>query len=367
MDFEAGESEQLGDSGYIATKDENGYITITDDQGNVITSWDSTQENTQDNQTQDNQQKDDSVSDFEVDSDEYLLIENEDGSYTIAQGGVGLDVDEAQALIDKLKQEGKIPEDAIVNTDVLPPAPTDGKTEQSATIGDYVFKTSDGKNYQVYDKEGNLVTTISSDDYEKLEDDDLKENQDEFESGNSDNAGDKSTDNTPDPTPEPPEPSPTPEPPEPSPTPEPPEPYPTPEPPEPSPTPEPPEPSPTPEPTPIPETPEYTPTKPVLPNTGDASSMVAVATGLAGVALTGAGIAGMKKREKESKKNNNLTLIEGGKSKLSYDELLKKYTNEQQEGLNDYDDLEKAAMAWVQSKDRDEWLSRNAKSKGRTR
>ena len=30
-------------------------------------------------------------------------------------------------------------------------------TEQSATIGDYVFSTSDGQNYKVYDKDGNLV------------------------------------------------------------------------------------------------------------------------------------------------------------------------------------------------------------------
>ena len=96
--------------------------------------------------------------------------------------------------------------------------------------------------------------------------------------------------------------------------------------------------------------------------------MIAAATGLAGTALTTAGIVNsVKKNKKDEKKNKNLTLIEGGKSKLSYDELLKKFTNEQQEGLNDYDDLEKAAMAWVQSKDRDEWLSRNAKSKGRTR
>ena len=95
--------------------------------------------------------------------------------------------------------------------------------------------------------------------------------------------------------------------------------------------------------------------------------MVAAATGLAGVALTGAGIAGMKKREKESKKNNNLTLIEGGKSKLTYDDLQKIYTKAQQEGSNDYDDLEKTAMAWMQSKDRDEWLPQNDKFKGRTR
>ena len=70
-------------------------------------------------------QTNDGVSDFEVNDNEYLFIKNEDGSYTIAQGGVGLSGEQHQDLIDELKQSGKLPEDAIVNSDVLPSAPTD--------------------------------------------------------------------------------------------------------------------------------------------------------------------------------------------------------------------------------------------------
>ena len=153
----AGETVNLGESGYTATKDENGNVTINDANGNVIASWTAQIENVQDNQ-QENQQNNDNVSDFEVDSNEYLLIKNEDGSYTIAQGGVGLSGQQLQDLIDELKQNGKLPEDAIVNSDVLPQAPTDemiqnGQTEQSAIIGDYVFSTTDGQNYTVKDKD----------------------------------------------------------------------------------------------------------------------------------------------------------------------------------------------------------------------
>ena len=66
-------------------------LFINDASGNVIASWTSQNENVQDN-TQENQQTNDGVSDFEVNDNEYLFIKNEDGSYTIAQGGVGLSV-----------------------------------------------------------------------------------------------------------------------------------------------------------------------------------------------------------------------------------------------------------------------------------
>ena len=342
-----GESINLGNSGYTATKDENGYVTVTDENGNLITSWDASKENSQDNQ----QTNEDSVSDFEVNPDEFLLIKNEDGSYTIAQGGVGLSHDQFQELVDELKQDGKLPEDAVIVTDILPQAPTDemianGQTEQSATIGDYVFSTSDGKNYQVYDKDGNLVTTISSDDYENIKDEQLGENQDIS------NDPDAEPDDKPtleEPTPE----EPTPE----EPTPE----EPTPE----EPTPEEPTPE---EPTPEQPTPEitYTPNRQTsLPSTGDASAAIGIGTGIAGAALVGAGAA-LRKRDdkKESKGNRNLTLIEGGKGKTTYEDLQRMYDEGILINPHDYDDdLELFAQAYVLSQKQNEKMQTNPKGR----
>ena len=343
-----GETINLGDSGYTASKDENGHITVTDAEGNLITSWDTAKEDVQDNQ----QTNEDSVSDFEVDTDEILLIENEDGSYTIAQGGVGLSHDQFQELVNKLEQEGKLPEDAVIVTDVLPPAPTDemianGQTEQSATIGDYVFSTSDGKSYQVYDKDGNLVTTITSDDYENIKDEQLGENQDIS------NDPDAEPDDKPtldEPTPDEPTPDePTPD----EPTPD----EPTPD----EPTLE--------QPTPEEPTPEitYTPNRPsTLPNTGDVSMAISIGTGIAGAALAGAGAALRKRDDKKSSKGNrNLTLIEGGKGKTTYEDLQRMYDEGILINPHDYDDdLELFAEAYVLSQKQNEQMQT---SKGRTR
>ena len=368
-----GESINLGNSGYTATKDENGYVTVTDENGNLITSWDASKENSQDNQ----QTNEDSVSDFEVNPDEFLLIKNEDGSYTIAQGGVGLSHDQFQELVDELKQDGKLPEDAVIVTDVLPKAPTDemianGQTEQSATIGDYVFSTSDGKNYQVYDKDGNLVTTISSDDYENIKDEQLGENQDMSNDPDAEPDAKPTQDEpTPDePTPDEPTPDePTPDEPTPDePTPD----EPTPDEPTPDePTPDEPTPDePTPDqPTPDEPTPEitYTPNKQTtLPTTGDASAAIAVGTGIAGAALAGAGVA-LRKRDdkKETKRNRNLTLIEGGKGKTTYEDLQRMYDEGVLINPHDYDDdLELFAQAYVLSQKQNEKMQT---SKGRTR
>ena len=372
-----GESINLGDSGYTATKDENGYVTVTDENGNLITSWDASKENSQDNQ----QTNEDSVSDFEVNPDEFLLIKNEDGSYTIAQGGVGLSHDQFQELVDELKQDGKLPEDAVIVTDILPPAPTDemianGQTEQSATIGDYVFSTSDGKNYQVYDKDGNLVTTISSDDYENIKDEQLGENQDMSNDPDAEPDAKPTQDEpTPDePTPDEPTPDePTPDEPTPDePTPDEPTPdEPTPDEPTPDePTPDEPTPDePTPDqPTPDEPTPEitYTPNKQTtLPTTGDASAAIAVGTGIAGAALAGAGVA-LRKRDdkKETKRNKNLTLIEGGKGKTTYEDLQKMYDEGVLINPHDYDDdLELFAQAYVLSQKQNEKMQTNPKGR----
>ena len=367
-----GESINLGDSGYTATKDENGYVTVTDENGNLITSWDASKENSQDNQ----QTNEDSVSDFEVNPDEFLLIKNEDGSYTIAQGGVGLSHDQFQELVDELKQDGKLPEDAVIVTDILPQAPTDemianGQTEQSATIGDYVFSTSDGKNYQVYDKDGNLVTTISSDDYENIKDEQLGENQDMSNDPDAEPDAKPTQDEpTPDePTPDEPTPDePTPDEPTPDePTPD----EPTPDEPTPDePTPDEPTPDePTPDqPTPDEPTPEitYTPNKQTtLPTTGDASAAIAVGTGIAGAALAGAGVA-LRKRDdkKETKRNKNLTLIEGGKGKTTYEDLQKMYDEGISINPHDYDDdLELFAQAYVLSQKQNEKMQTNPKGR----
>ena len=372
-----GESINLGNSGYTATKDENGYVTVTDENGNLITSWDASKENSQDNQ----QTNEDSVSDFEVNPDEFLLIKNEDGSYTIAQGGVGLSHDQFQELVDELKQDGKLPEDAVIVTDILPQAPTDemianGQTEQSATIGDYVFSTSDGKNYQVYDKDGNLVTTISSDDYENIKDEQLGENQDMSNDPDAEpDAKPTPAEPTPDePTPDEPTPDePTPDEPTPDePTPDEPTPdEPTPDEPTPDePTPDEPTPDePTPDqPTPDEPTPEitYTPNKQTtLPTTGDASAAIAVGTGIAGAALAGAGVA-LRKRDdkKETKRNKNLTLIEGGKGKTTYEDLQKMYDEGVLINPHDYDDdLELFAQAYVLSQKQNEKMQTNPKGR----
>ena len=160
-----GETVQLGNSGYTAIKHEDGSIEVKDADGKVITNWQVQEKEAEDNQeiTVDNDQEanqtqtevgpinseeltipEDYVSkDYEVSANEYLVIENADGTYTIAMGGVGLSGNQLQDLISKLQADGVIPADAQVVPGSLPSAPTDemkeqGKTEQLAQIGDYI-------------------------------------------------------------------------------------------------------------------------------------------------------------------------------------------------------------------------------------
>ena len=180
-----GETVQLGNSGYTAIKHEDGSIEVRDANSNVIASWQGQEMDIEDNQeitAGENQEIDQNEEgptfaedltvpedyahrDYEVNTDEYLVIENADGSYTIAMGGVGLSGNQLQDLISKLQSEGVIPADAQVVPGVLPSAPTDemkeqGKTEQLAQVGDYIISTTDGINYTVYSKDGTALDTI---------------------------------------------------------------------------------------------------------------------------------------------------------------------------------------------------------------
>ena len=353
-----GENVPLAQSGLTAVRDENGVITVMDADGNVITSWQA-QDVKEENQVVENTQEemDTQVSqgttipndyihkDFEVKTDEYLVIENADGSYTVALGGVGLSGSQIQDLISKLQSEGVIPADAVVTSGVLPSKPTDEMKEQGivdrvAQIGDYYIVTQDGVNYKVYASDGSALDTVIKYQEQQLEDNYETSNDPDAEVGDKadvDGPGEEIPGDKPDePTPE----EPTPE----EPTPD-------------EPTPD----EPTPD-EPTPEEPQReipSTSKSDVPQTGD-STLVSAGIGALGAAAAGAAALKNRKDKKENKEERQLTLIDGDKEKESFDNLYKKYSE-----LPNYDDLEAFSQAWTESKEGEAW--RQTHPKGRTR
>ena len=110
---------------------------------------------------------------------------------------------------------------------------------------------------------------------------------------------------------------------------------------------------------------------------GDEASLAqAVAAGLGGASLIGAGLAGRKKR----KKGINGADLDDDSFEPTYDDLelaAKQWSEseagkamqaENQANAYDYDELEAIAEQWKNSKEREEWLQQKEKqSKGRTR
>ena len=284
-----------------------------------------------------------------VNPDKYVISKNDDGSYSLALGGVGLSNQQLQDLIERLKDSGKIPQDAEVIANILPSGVTqgqanNGETDKTVQIGDHSHTSSIGHDgYVVEDNEGNKVDMTEENGFDKGEGPQLEQN---YETSNDPDAkpdfkpsepeptptptptepGDKPGEDTPTPsepeptpTPSEPEPTPTPSEPEPTPTPSEPEPTPTPSEPEPTPTPSEPEPTPTPsepEPTPTPSKPEPTPSRPepIVPsyNTPVVSNNLAkTGSGLEGVMTLAAlsGLAGaaalLKKRQLALAKDDN--------------------------------------------------------------
>lgn len=348
-----GETVQLGNSGYTATKNENGTIEIKDADGNVIIALQGQAMDISDEQENEQTQTDEGPTfsedltipedyehrDFDVNSNEYLIIENADGSYTLAFGGVGLSNNQIQDLISRLQSQGIIPADAKVTLGVLPAAPTDemkdqGKDVQISKIGDYIITTTDGVNYTVYSADGTVLDTIIKYDDQQLEDNYETSKDPDAEPGNKadvDEPGNEIPGDKPTPEPEPE-----------------------------------PEPEPTPEPTP-------SVVKGEMPQTDDPAALVG-ALAMTGVSAIGAGAASNKKR----KKGKFGKEMDDDSFEPTYDDLemtAQEWVNsnagqamqpQQQTNQYDYDELEAIAEQWKNSKEREEWLQQQ-KPKGRTR
>lgn len=359
----------IGTSGYTATMDESGNIFIKDAEGNEIYNWQAEQK-TEDVKEEDSVQTPESEGptfssditipedyehrDYEVGEDEYLVIENADGSYTIAMGGVGLSNNQLQDVISKLQKDGVIPADANITADVLPSAPTDeeknlGITNSVSQIGDFFVETTDGKTYTVYTKDGKVLDTTIKNQDDQLEDNYETSNDSDAEPGNK--AG--KDDNNPN------------------------------EPEEPGDKPVEPEPEPEPEPTPEPEQPDvpdgkgdYNPEEPIveeqvksaLPKTGDSASIAGIVAGLGGVATAAGAALGKKRKKGEDGEEVDDTF------EPTYDDMelaAKDWTeSENAKAMRnqdyDYDELEAIAEQWQNSKEREEWLQQK-QTKGRTR
>ena len=230
-----------------------------------------------------------------VNPDKYVISKNDDGSYSLALGGVGLSNQQLQDLIERLKDSGKIPQDAEVIANILPSGVTqgqanNGETDKTVQIGDHSHTSSIGHDgYVVEDNGGNKVDMTEENGFDKGEGPQLEQN---YETSNDSDA-------KPDLKPSEPEPTPTPTPTEPGDKPG-----------EDTPTPSEPEPTPTPsEPEPTPSRPE-----PIVPsyNTPVVSNNLAkTGSGLEGVmtlaALSGlAGVAALlKKRQLALAKDDN--------------------------------------------------------------
>ena len=360
--MEYGETVQLGQSGYTATKHEDGSIEVKDADGNVIASWEGQEMDLENNQetvideTQNVEQTEDGPTysqditvpddyeskDYVVNQGGYLILKNSDGSYVIAMSSVGgLSNFQLQDLISRLQAEGVIPVGAKVIADNLPSGLDkddieQGKTSEIVQIGDFYFESVDGVNIKVSAEDEQNLTAIEENDEHIYENGDISQNPDAQIGENDGKPGHDDINPN-----EPEEPTDKPE----------------------EPTPE--------EPTPEEpggqggdETPEPAPEVEVstgLPQMGD-SSALAVGLAAAGTALAGAGLAGSRKRKKGLKDDkNNVNDLDDLES-TAYEWA----DSDEKADLKDYnyDELLRIAEEWHNSEERKEWLQQ---SKGKTR
>ena len=100
---------------------------------------------------------------IEISVDEYIVIQNEDGSYDLSLSGTGLSAMDAIDLKDSLQQQGKLKKDAKVDINVLPTAPSQfskeaGNTISSSRTTNNCYQTMDGHTYYISNNEGKAIT-----------------------------------------------------------------------------------------------------------------------------------------------------------------------------------------------------------------
>ena len=106
-----------------------------------------------------------------VNSNDYLIYQNQNGVYSLLLGGEGLSAHNLIDLMNKLKVENKIPITAEIIPTILPSAPTpemkmQGINEITTQSGDLIITTMDGQNYIFKDSYGHTVDLMISGQYE---------------------------------------------------------------------------------------------------------------------------------------------------------------------------------------------------------
>ena len=350
--LKTGETVQLGNSGYTAYKDADGNIIIKNADGEIVYNWE-VQEEVKDveqvveNQMDDSQQGSQNITvpedfeskEFDVEPNEFIVTSDSNGDYYFGLGGVGLSNAQFQDLLAQLQKDGIVPADVDYTLFVLPSAPTEEMINAGMT--ERILKVSD-KLYVGMDINGKIIFHSSDrailDNTLEYVNEQLEENHETSKDPNAETGnkvdGDEPGNEIPEEKPEQPE-EPTPEP----------------------------EPEPTPE-TPAEEEKTSQTSKSDIPQTGDPTIAYTV-LGLAGAASVGIGAASKKRQNKNGdKESRNLSVIDGGKPKITYEDLENMAKEGKKINPHDYDDdLELFAKAWVLSEEQKEQL--NSKSKGR--
>jgi hypothetical protein len=101
-----------------------------------------------------------------VKNDEYIVLKMNEKEYLLCCGGVGLQPNQLQNLINGLKENGIIPTDAQVLPGVLPSTPTpemiaNGTKEIVAKLGDYSFRKVGEDNYLIKDANDMAITATN--------------------------------------------------------------------------------------------------------------------------------------------------------------------------------------------------------------
>ena len=97
-----------------------------------------------------------------VNSNDYIIYRNQDGTYSLLLTGEGLPSNDLINLMNNLKEENKIPITAEIIPTILPSEPTpemkmQGINEISIKSGDLIITTKDGQTYTFKDSYGKIV------------------------------------------------------------------------------------------------------------------------------------------------------------------------------------------------------------------